>query len=136
MLGNLYVAARYWAYGYSDGMRHAGGVGKKRKRYLIGDRQYWATEAELPNLIFAAATKPQPEAKKPAKAPKRAQERTQPAAKVVEPAGLETAPQARLEAFRQQFAMADDEVLLRSLAIAAARLAEMEEDDEMVLLLA
>ena len=44
--------------------------------------------------------------------------------------------EAVLEALRVQFTLAEDEVLLRSLAIAAARLAEMEEDDEMVLLLA
>ena len=137
MLGNLYVAAKYWAWGYSDGMANAGGSkGKQRKKYLIGERVYWADESELPGLILAAAMKPEAPAKTPAKAAKRAQKRATAPAAVQVAKAPERAPQARLEAFRQQFQMADSEVLLRSLQVAMARLAEMEEDDEMVLLLA
>ncbi len=141
MLGNLYVAAKYWAWGYSDGMANAGGSkGKQRRRYLIGERQYWADESELPGLILAIAGKPEPEPQRPAK--RRSRPITRPIARQQEQEAIPVAkPRARtleavLEALRAQFALAEDEVLLRSLAIAAARLVEMEEDDEMVLLLA
>lgn len=137
MLGNLYVAAKYWAWGYSDGMANAGGSkGKQRKKYVIGERVYWADESELPGLILAAAMKPEAPDQTPAKPVKRAQKRV--AAPVVVQVAKQqpSSPQDRLEAFRQQFQMADSEVLLRSLEIAAQRLADMEEEDEMVLLLA
>lgn len=137
MLGNLYVQAKYWAWGYSDGMANAGSSkGKQRKRYLIGERQYWADESELPGLILAAAMKPEMPAKTPANAARKPQKRPQAPAVVQVAKAPERAPQARLEAFRQQFQMADSEVLLRSLQVAMARLAEMEDDDEMVLLIA
>ena len=141
MLGNLYVRAKYWAWGYSDGMANAGGSkGKQRKRYLIGERQYWADESELPGLILAIAGKPQPEPKRPAK--RRNRPATRPLANPQEQEAIPVAKprertlEAVLEALRVQFTLAEDEVLLRSLALAAQRLAEMEEDDEMVLLLA
>ena len=140
MLGNLYVAAKYWAWGYSDGMANAGGSkGKQRRRYLIGDRQYWADESELPGLILAVAAQPEkqpaPVARTRAKAPKRAPE----AQKQQQDIPIRPAPVVplydRLEDLRAQFAAAENDILLRSLAIVAARLQEMEEDDEMVLLL-
>jgi hypothetical protein len=139
MLGNLYVAAKYWAYGYSDGMANAGGnKGKQRRRYLIGDRQYWADESELPGLILAVAAQPekQPEAvqKTRAKAVKRAANGPKVAEAIPIARPRERTLESVLEALREQFTLAEDEVLLRSLAIAAQRLAEQEEDDEMVLL--
>jgi hypothetical protein len=138
MLGNLYVAAKYWAWGYSDGMANAGGSrGKQRRRYLIGDRQYWADESELPGLILAAAAKPESRpavvAKGRAKAAKRAPEAAEPKVEAIRPAPV-VPLHDRLEALRAQFAAAENEVLLRSLAIVAQRLQEMEEDDEMILL--
>jgi hypothetical protein len=139
MLGNLYVAAKYWAWGYSDGMANAGGSkGKQRRRYLIGDRQYWADESELPGLILAAAANPESRpavvARGRAKVAKRAQEVPKsPDAVPIRPAPV-VPLHDRLEALRAQFAAAENEILLRSLAIVAQRLQEMEEDDEMVLL--
>jgi hypothetical protein len=139
MLGNLYVAAKYWAWGYSDGMANAGGSkGKQRRRYLIGDRQYWADESELPGLILAVAAQPEkqpePAVRTRAKAPKREPEATkQPDAIPIRPAPV-VPLYDRLEALRAQFAAAENELLLRSLAIVAQRLQEMEEDDEMILL--
>jgi hypothetical protein len=69
MLGNLYVAGRYWEAGYSDSelAKAGGGRGKQRKRYLIGERQYWADESELPGLILAVAAQPEPDQERPAK---------------------------------------------------------------------
>ena len=127
--------------GYSDSeLAKAGGKGKRSRRYLIGERQYWADDSELPGLILAAAFKPEKSpveaAKRPAKSVKRAQEATKAPAAVELPAAPMRTPQARLEAFQRQFQMAENEVLLRSLQVAMARLAEMEDDDEMVLLLA
>jgi hypothetical protein len=139
MLGNLYVAAKYWAWGYSDGMANAGASrGKQRKRYLIGDRQYWADESELPGLILAVAAQPEKHpvtaARTRAKAPKRApEEQKQQQAIPIRPAPV-VPMYDRLEVLRVQFAAAENEILLRSLAIVAARLQEMEEDDEMILL--
>jgi hypothetical protein len=139
VLGNLYVAAKYWAWGYSDGMANAGGgKGKQRRRYLIGDRQYWANESELPGLILAVAAQPEkqlaPASRTRAKAPKRAQEAT----KQQDAIPIRPAPVVplydRLAELRAQFAAAENEILLRSLAIVAQRLQEMEEDDEMILL--
>ncbi len=114
--------------------------GKERRRYLIGERQYWADESELPGLILAIAGKPEPAParaeKTRAKAAKRAAEAPtqQEAIQIAKP--RERTLEAVLEALRAQFTLAENEVLLRSLAIATARMAEMEEDDEMVLLLA
>lgn len=125
----------------SDGMANAGGSkGKQRKRYLIGERHYWADESELPGLILAVAGKPEPAPARLEKTRAKARKRAPEAPKVVEATPV-TKPRERtleavLEAMRAQFTLAEDEVLLRSLAIAAARLAEQEEDDEMVLLLA
>jgi hypothetical protein len=138
MQGNLYVAAKYWAYGYSDGMSHAGGNKGKRKRYVIGERQYWAHESELPGLILAVAAHPLPQpapvAKGRAKAAKRAQEAPkQPDAVPIRPAPV-VPLHDRLEALRAQFAAAENEILLRSLAIVAQKLQEIEDDDEMILL--
>ena len=120
---------------------NAGGSRRKeRRRYLIGERQYWADESELPGLILAIAGKPQPEPKRPAKRRNRSATRQQSAPQQQEATPVakprERTLEAVLEALRAQFTLAEDEVLLRSLAIAAQRLAEMEEDDEMVLLLA
>jgi hypothetical protein len=140
VLGNLYVAAKYWAWGYSDGMANAGGSkGKQRRRYLIGDRQYWADESELPGLILAVAAKPEkqpaPAVRTRAKAHKRAPEATKQVAAIpIRPAPVVPLYE-RLEAMRGQFTLADDSDLLHALGIVALRLAEMEEDDEMVLLL-
>ena len=107
---------------------------------MIGDRQYWADDSELPGLILAAAFKPEKApveaAKRPVRTLKRAQEATKSPAVVEIPSAPMRTPQARLEAFQRQFQMAENEVLLRSLQVAMARLAEMEDDDEMVLLLA
>lgn len=107
---------------------------------MIGDRQYWADDSELPGLILAAAFKPEKAqveaAKRPVKTLKRAQEpRKEPAAVEIPAAPMRT-PQARLEAFQRQFQMAENEVLLCSLQVAMARLAEMENEDEELLLLA
>jgi hypothetical protein len=139
MLGNLYVAAKYWAWGYSDGMANAGGSkGKQRRRYLIGERQYWADESELPGLILAVAAQPEKQpaiaSRTRAKAPKRALEATkQPDAIPIRPAPVVPLYE-RLEALRSQFTLADNADLLHALGIVALRLAEMEEDDEMILL--
>jgi enoyl-CoA hydratase/carnithine racemase len=120
-------------------MANAGGSkGKQRKRYLIGDRQYWADESELPGLILAVAAKPEKQpatvAKTRAKASKRAPEALKVAAEVLRPAPGTTLLE-RLNALQAQFQAAENEILLRSLAIVAQRLAELEDDDEMVLLL-
>jgi hypothetical protein len=138
VLGNLYVAAKYWAWGYSDGMANAGGgKGKQRRRYLIGDRQYWANESELPGLILAVAAQPEkqlaPASRTRAKAPKRAQEAPQPRIEAIRPAPVVPLYE-RLEALRSQFTLADNADLLQALGIVALRLSEMEEDDEMILL--
>lgn len=120
---------------------NAGGSRRKeRRRYLIGERQYWADESELPGLILAIAAKPEkqpaPVANRRAKAAKRPVEATKPQEAVQVASAPDRSIQARLEALRRQFQMAESEVLLRAAAIVAERLAEMEDDDEMVLLLA
>jgi hypothetical protein len=113
---------------------------KQRKRYLIGERQYWADESELPGLILAVAAQPEKPpvtvARTRAKATKRAPEAAVQAPVVAVAAAAPASLQARLEALQAQFRAAENDILLRSLAIAAARLAEMENEDEELLLLA
>jgi hypothetical protein len=138
MLGNLYVAGRYWEAGYSDSELAKAGSGKQRKRYLIGDRQYWADESELPGLILAVAAKPVKQPVAVAKARAKVARRAQDAPEQRKAIPIRPAPVVplhdRLEALRAQFAAAENEILLRSLAIVAAKLQEMDEDDEMILL--
>jgi hypothetical protein len=129
MLGNLYVAAKYWAYGYSDGMANAGGA--KRRRYEIDGRIYWAAESELPGLIAAIVAKPVKAAPPSPRARRKAAKR----APGPTPARVSTpVAEARLERLQADFTRRADDTLLLALAEARARL-EAQEDDDMTALL-
>ena len=135
MLGNLYVAAKYWAWGYSDGMANAGASSsKRRKKYLIDGAVYWARPDEVPELLASAlqapaeAQKPLPQARsRPAK---RAKEKVAITLAKPQPASVE----ARFTALLQQFTLAGNEELQAGLRLAMAILAERD-DEEVVLLL-
>jgi hypothetical protein len=131
VLGNLYVAAKYWGYGYSDGMAHAGG--SKRRKVMIGEEVYWAKDSDLPALLESILTKPEEPATSPREARKRARKRAKapdstPVAKIAQ-----IATEGRPEALARLFESVGEDILLRSLQIAVANLAE--QDDEDVLLL-
>ena len=136
MLGNLYVAAKYWAWGYSDGMANAGsGSGRRtRKRYEIDGRIVWAHESELPDILTALLRRPEPQPKtlakarkQPAKA-KKAVQSTQIATPTVDRVA------ARLDALAAMFQRLPDQTLALALADARNRI-EMQEDEDLVILL-
>ncbi len=134
MLGNLYVAAKYWGYGYSDGMAHAGGSKSKRRKVMIGDEVYWAKDSDLPALLESILTKPEEPATSPREARKRARKRARapdstPVARIAE-----VAPERRPEALARLFETVGEDILLRSLQMAAANLAEQDDEDVLLLL--
>jgi len=138
MQGNLYVAARYWEAGYSDSELLPAGASSsssssKRRRVIIGDEVYWAKDSDLPALLESLLTKPEEPVTSPREARKRARKRAKapesiPVAKIAQ-MPVERRPEALVRAFE---AVGED-ILLRSLQIALANLAE--QDDEEVLLL-
>jgi hypothetical protein len=133
VLGNLYVAAKYWGYGYSDGMAHAGGG--KRRKVMIGDEVYWAKDSDLPALLESILTKPEEPATSPREARKRARKRAKapdstPVAKIAQ-----IAPERRPEALARLFETVGEDILLRSLQIAVANLAEQDDEDVFLLTL-
>lgn len=111
-------------------------AGRQRKRYWIEGRTYWADASELPGLVAAIVQRPPKVDKTVAKASQQPAKARKPAAAVPiakpEPALVE----ARLERLEMQFRQMDDELLLRSLAIARQRLLDMEEEDIEMLVLA
>ena len=139
MLGNLYVAAKYWAYGYSDGMANAGASGTQRKKYLIDGAVVWARPAEVPELLAAVLTKQQPASeaiKQPAPAPRRAAPARQPeAAGTTLPAPPAVSLEARFMALLKQFTLAGEVELLAGLERARTILAERDDEEVLPLLL-
>ena len=138
MLGNLYVAAKYWAWGYSDGMANAGASSSssssKRRRVIIGDEVYWARDSDLPALLESLLVKPEEPVTSPREARKRARKRAKapdsiPVAKIAQ-MPVERRPEALVRAFE---AVGED-ILLRSLRMAMANLAEQDDEDVLVLL--
>lgn len=106
---------------------------RRKRKVVIGDEVYWASEAELPALLQTLLTQPEAPPATPREARKRARRRAKapeaiPVAKIAE-----VAPQRRPEALARLFEAVGEDILLRSLQIAVANLAE--QDDEEVLLL-
>ena len=141
MLSNLYVAAKYWASGYSDGMANAGASSSsssssssKRRRVIIGDEVYWAKDSDLPALLESLLVKPEEPVTSPREARKRARKRAKapdsiPVAKIAQ-----IAPERRPEALASAFEAVEEDILLRSLQIALANLAEQDDEDVLLLL--
>ena len=143
MLGNLYVAAKYWAWGYSDGMANAGASSssssKRRRKYVVDGQVYWAKPAEVPELLAAVLTKPEaapkqlkkaaPAVRGAAPAPQQAElGTTLPAAPVV-------ALEARFMALLKQFTLAGEAELLAGLERARAILDARDEEEVLLLLM-
>jgi hypothetical protein len=137
MLGNLYVAAKYWGWGYSDGMANAGASSSKgkRRKVMIGDEVFWARDEDLPALMQTLLTQPQEVvAMTPRMARKQARKRAKEPQAIYVARIAEIAPEARLEALESMFEAVGEDILLRSLAIAVANLAEQDDEDLLVLL--
>jgi hypothetical protein len=131
VLGNLYVAAKYWAYGYSDGMANAGG--SKRRKVVIGEEVFWAKDRDLPALLESLLTKPEEAPQAPREARKRARKRAKASEAIPITKIAQVAPERRPAALESVFEAVGEEVLLYSLQVALSNLAE--QDDEEVLLL-
>ena len=140
MLGNLYVAAKYWAWGYSDGMANAGASSsKRRKKYLIDGAVYWARPDEVPELLAAVLTKPEAapkQLKKAAPAVRGAAPAPQQAAVgTTLPAAPVAALEARFMSLLKQFTLAGEAELLAGLDMARAILDARDEEEVLLLLM-
>lgn len=135
MLGNLYVVAKYWAWGYSDGMANAGASSSsKRRKVIIGEEVFWAKDSDLPALLESLLVKPEEPVTSPREARKRARKRAKapestPVAKIAQ-----IAPERRADTLARAFEAVGEDILLRSLQIALANLAEQDDEDVLLLL--
>ena len=138
MLSNLYVAAKYWAWGYSDGMANAGASSSsstgKRRRVIIGDEVYWARDSDLPALLESLLVKPEEPVTSPREARKRARKRAKAPESIPVARIAQMPPERRPEALASAFEAVGEDILLRSLEIALANLAEQDDEDVLLLL--
>lgn len=117
----------------------AGGNKRRRKRYEIDGRVYWAQESELPSLIEALLKRPdlapEPAKESTPKLVKRpvARQRQEQATTVAtpQPSGSE----ARFMAMLREFEARQSAELLSALAIARDRIIEIDDEEALLLLL-